>query len=108
MNARHPITQIASLELPVCDSTKGLLNAEIITQAAAKHFNLPYIRIDPLKVDVAAVTDLVSQAYATRYQILPLKITANSVMVATAEPNIEEWINDIKPIVNRDARTSYG
>ena len=98
---RHPITQIAALGLHGIGELKGPLTAESITRATARHFNLPYTRIDPLKIDVAAVTELISQAYATRYQILPIKITANTVTVATAEPNLEEWINDVTPIVKR-------
>ena len=99
---RHPITQIAALELPNAGEQKALLGAEAITRAVANHFNLPYTRIDPLKIDVAAVTELVSQAYATRYQFLPLKITATTVTIATAEPNLDEWINEVTPIVKRD------
>lgn len=99
---RHPITQIAGLGLHAGANGGGSLSAEIITRATAAHFNLPYVRIDPLKIDVSAVTELVSQAYATRYQILPIQINATNVVVATAEPNVEEWIDDIKPIVKRD------
>ncbi|MEM7468277.1 MAG: GspE/PulE family protein [Pseudomonadota bacterium] len=98
----HPITQIASLELASTGEQKGPLSAELITRSVAEFFNLPYVRIDPLKIDVAAVTDLVSQGYATRYQFLPIKVAANQITIATAEPNVDEWITDIRPILKRD------
>ena len=53
---RHPITQIAALGLHSTGEHQGPLSAEIVTRATARHFNLPYTRIDPLKIDVAAVT----------------------------------------------------
>lgn len=98
---RHPITQIAALELKDETTQRGLLNAEAITRHVAAFFDLPYVRIDPLNIDVAAVTKPVSEAYAARFQFLPIKITATTATIATAEPNVTEWQADIAPILQR-------
>ena len=98
---RHPITKIASLELVDETTARGALSAETITRHVAEFFDLPYVRIDPLKIDVASVTKPVSQAYATRFQFLPIKITATTATIATAEPNVTEWQADIAPIIQR-------
>ena len=100
-DSRHPITQIASMELGCNGKKIGSLNAEVITRAVADYYGMPYERIDPLKIDVSAVTELVSEAYATRFQFLPLKVNPTSVTIASSEPNIEEWIADIQPILKR-------
>ena len=42
--------------------------------------------IDPLKVDFTAVTEVMSSAYATRFGILPIKVTTREVLVATTQP----------------------
>lgn len=100
-DARHPINQIGSLELKDATTKNGRLNAETITRYVAEFFQQSYTRIDPLKIDVGAVTALVSQAYATRYQFLPLSVSATTAVIATAEPNIREWEADIQPIIKR-------
>ena len=53
---------------------------------------LPYFHIDPLKIDVARVCSVVSHAYATRFHILPVAVTGDEVVVATAEPFMREWV----------------
>ena len=57
----------------------------------AEKCGLPWLHIDPLKIDVAAVSGLVSHAYATRYGLLPVAVDAHSVTLATAEPFLRDW-----------------
>ncbi|WP_251278269.1 GspE/PulE/PilB domain-containing protein, partial [Enterobacter hormaechei] len=42
-----------------------------------------FLELDPTRVDVAAVTALVSHAYARRHRFLPLAVDAERVLVAT-------------------------
>ncbi|MDP1957380.1 MAG: hypothetical protein Q8J75_04285, partial [Rhodocyclaceae bacterium] len=65
---------------------------------------LDYYHIDPLKVNLTAVTDVVSSAYATRFRILPVEVRADEVVVATAEPFIRSWENELRPILKKDIR----
>ena len=64
---RHPFIRLAELGLRDEQNPAGSLSTESITRIVANACNLPYTRIDPLKIDVEAVTSLVSQAYATRF-----------------------------------------
>ena len=63
---------------------------------------MPYFRIDPLKIDVETVTSLASQAYASRFQFLPVNVTDASVTIATAEPYMRDWELELAPILKRD------
>jgi general secretion pathway protein E len=45
-------------------ATPGPLDIEALTQWLAQRAGLEYLRIDPLKVDVAKVADAMSAAYA--------------------------------------------
>ncbi|MGR8948753.1 MAG: GspE/PulE family protein, partial [Gammaproteobacteria bacterium] len=76
----------------------------VITRDVADFHKLPYVRIDPLKIDVAAVTALMSEAYATRFWILPIKVSPTSVTIASSEPNVDEWISDVQPTLKREIR----
>jgi general secretion pathway protein E len=71
---------------------------EELTRWLAKKVNLPYYYIDPLKIDVASVTLIYSHAYATNYKILPIRVSAEEVVIATAEPFIRSWEVDVAKI----------
>jgi general secretion pathway protein E len=63
---------------------------------------LPYLKIDPMKIDVAAVTQVVSHAYAQRYRILPVAVTDMQVVFASSEPFDTRWVADLGHILRKD------
>lgn len=101
---RHPFAQIAAQTLQSDATPPYPLTLETVTRLVAEACNLVYLRIDPLKIDVEAVTGLVSQGYATRFGFLPVEVTDSYVTIASAEPFIDEWVNEIAPIVKRKIR----
>ncbi|MGE3774285.1 MAG: GspE/PulE family protein, partial [Gammaproteobacteria bacterium] len=98
---RHPFVQVAAQSAHSDTTPSYPLTLETVTRLVAEATKQPYYRIDPLKIDVEAVTSLVSQAYATRWQFLPVDVTDAQVTIATAEPMIAEWEKEIAPIVKR-------
>jgi general secretion pathway protein E len=77
------------------------LSLEFLTVWLAEKVSLPYYRIDPLKIDVSMITSVVSYAYAARFNILPVKVEADCITVATAEPFEKEWENELSRINNK-------
>ena len=53
---------------------------------------MPYLRIDPLKVDVGRVADVMSISYAERRRALPLQVGLHEVTIATCEPFDIAWV----------------
>ena len=51
-----------------------VLDTEALTEWLARRCKLPYLRIDPLKVDVGRVADVMSINYAERRHALPLQL----------------------------------
>ncbi|VAW52238.1 Type II secretory pathway, ATPase PulE/Tfp pilus assembly pathway, ATPase PilB [hydrothermal vent metagenome] len=82
--------------------TQKLLTLEVLTQWMAERVELPYVRIDPLKVEVAEVTEVMSYAYAARYNVLPLKVEGDSITVATAQPFERDWEAELTRIHNKE------
>src|ERR1700704_1181990 len=80
------------------------LTLDALTEWLAKRAGLEYLHIDPLKIDFAAVTEMMSSAYATRFRILPVGVTAKEVIVATAEPHVREWEAELARMIKRDIR----
>ncbi|MDH5179087.1 MAG: GspE/PulE family protein [Gammaproteobacteria bacterium] len=96
----HPLVIIAQQEWKDKLPPHKILNLENLTQWLAGRAGLPYLRIDPLKVDVTSVTRVMSAAYANRYKILPVKVDKESVTIATAEPFIRAWENELSHATN--------
>ncbi len=98
----HPLVIIANQKMNNRRSPRKPLSLEFLTHWLAEKSALPYHKIDPLKVNVAAVMGLVSYAYATRYRILPLAINENTVTFATAEPFVTDWEPDLRHLLRKD------
>ena len=97
----HPLALIANVKaLNPLDGKP--LSLEVLTQWLADKAGLPYLKIDPMKIDVAAVTQVISHAYAQRYRILPVAVTPLQVVFATCEPFDVRWLADLGHILRRD------
>ena len=97
----HPIALIANQKLTNRKDGKPL-SLEVLTQWLADHAKLPYLKIDPMKIDAGAVTQVISHAYAQRYRILPVAVSALQVVIATSEPFDTRWLADLGHILRRD------
>jgi general secretion pathway protein E len=101
---RHPLIVIAEQRWKSVEPPHRVLDLDALTEWLAEWSGLPYYHIDPLKVNLSAVTDVMSSAYATRFRILPVEVRTNEVVVATAEPFIRGWEAELKPILKKDIR----
>jgi general secretion pathway protein E len=97
----HPLALIAN-QKAINPLDGKPLSLEVLTQWVADKAGLPYLKIDPMKIDVAAVTQVISHAYAQRYRILPVAVTPLQVVIATCEPFDTRWIADLGHILRRD------
>lgn len=92
---QHPLVRLANTELMNAKTGKPL-DIETLTEWLAGHCGMPYLRIDPLKVDVGRVADVMSITYAERRRALPLQFGLNEVTVATSEPFDLGWVPEIE------------
>ena len=100
----HPLTIIAEQKWKSQLPPHRPLALDDLTEWFASKVGLEYYHIDPLKIDFTSVTDVMSSAYATRFGILPVRVTAQEVVVATVEPFLREWEKEIKPLVKKSIR----
>ena len=80
------------------------LDTEALTEWLALRVKLPYLRIDPLKVDVGRVAEVMSLHYAEQRKVLPVTVTADLVTVATSEPFDTAWVAEIESHTRRRVR----
>ncbi len=102
LEAVHPLVLLANLKLPSAQRPGTGLGLEALTEWLAGASGLPYLRIDPTRIVVAEVTDLVSQAYARRHRILPVAVTATHARIATSEPMATDWVGDVQRLLRRE------
>ncbi|MGB4485334.1 MAG: GspE/PulE family protein [Pseudomonas veronii] len=93
-HTQHPLECIAALGPCL----------ETLTQWLARHSGQPYLRIDPLKIDVATVVPLMSHAFAQRHGILAVAVDAQSVTVASAEPYVTAWEAGLAQVLKRSIK----
>ncbi len=101
----HPLVVIANQQLRQVQPPHPVLSLEWLTEWLAGKVGLPYLRIDPLKLDIAAVERLlpfISYEYAARYHILPVAADDARVVFATTEPWLTEWRNVLRQTLRRE------
>ena len=102
-SVQHPLVRLASVSMRRAADGKPL-DIESLTQWLAGRAGLDYLRIDPLRVDVGKVADVMSAAYAERHRVLPVQVSATEVVVATAEPFITDWVAEVERQSRRKVR----
>ncbi len=103
-SSQHPLIIIANQKWKDPRDPRKLLHLETLTQWLAEKSDLDYFHIDPFKVDFAAVTKVMSNAYAERYKILPVAVNSTEVTIATAEPFVREWEAQLKHVLRLDIK----
>ena len=100
----HPLVVIADQKWKDPRQPKKTLTIETLTQWLAEKSGLPYLHIDPFKIDFAAVTKVMSAAYAERFKILPVAVTTREATIATAEPYVSGWEESLKQVLRLDIK----
>ena len=95
----HPLVVLAEQGWLSATAPHPPLDVERLTRWLAETTGLEYVRIDPLKIDVGAVTAVIKQAYATRFGILPIAVVGDEVTVATSEPYVREWEHELASVL---------
>ena len=99
--AMHPLNYIASLGLDDQKNTGRKLHDEALCEWLAEQCGLPVFQIDPLKTRVNDVTEVMSFAFAKRHNILCLEVTQETVIIATAQPFITGWEEQLEHVAKR-------
>ncbi len=80
------------------------LTVESLTLWLAGKVNLPHFRIDPLKLDVQRITGVISLPYASRYNVLPVEVSKQELVFATAEPYEQAWEREVSLVQKKRIR----
>ena len=102
-SSQHPLVRLGAVAMQRAQDAKPL-DTELLTEYVAQRTGLQYLRIDPLKVDVGRVADAMSASYAERHKVLPVQVTPQELVVATAEPFVDDWVAEVQRQAKREVR----
>lgn len=100
----HPLEFIASQAPDDLARPGKPLDAETLARWLASEARQPFYRIDPLKINVSAVTPLMSFAFAQRHGILAVDVNEREVTIASAQPFVRKWEADLVHVLKREIR----
>jgi general secretion pathway protein E len=98
-NALHPLESIASRQWLHWSQPDQMLTLDFLTEWLANQSGVARYYFDPLKMDVALCTSIMSYAYASRFGIIAVKVTTSDVVIAVSDPFDTEWLNELSRIV---------
>ncbi|MBB3105542.1 general secretion pathway protein E [Psychrobacter luti] len=110
--AQHPLLTISEFGLPnghaLDSNSENKLTLAWLNQWLAAKADMPLVRIDPLKVDVPEVTQLMSFEYARSQHILPIEVTLDEVVIGTDQPFYTDWHGNIEKLIkSKSYRTVF-
>jgi general secretion pathway protein E len=101
----HPLEIVANRQWSNKSMPEQVLTLDVMTDWLAEQSGLLRHHFDPLKMDVASCTSIMSYAYASRFNVLVVKVTPSEVEIAVTDPFDFEWMSEIERIVNRPITT---
>jgi general secretion pathway protein E len=97
----HPLVAVAQCKLVSRQPLHRMMTLDLLSEWLAGKVGLPFARIDPLRIDFTKVADVMSANYAAKFHILPLELTNDALVVATADPFQVDWESEIARISRR-------
>ena len=100
----HALVSLAERKLRSPARAGRVLELEALTEWLAQKVSMPYVHIDPLKLEFSRIGEVMSSQYASRFKVLPIEVRSNEVVIATSEPFITAWADELKQLLRRDIR----
>lgn len=97
----HPLSYVASLRLDDQSAPGKVLDEQRLSEWLAERAGLELSHIDPLKIDTAKVTEVMSYAFAKRHGILCVQLTNDHIIVACKQPYLMDWIPQLEHVARR-------
>lgn len=87
------------------DTPSKKIDEDLIYKALARSWKISYEKIDQLKLELNLVTGTISESFAAKHLLLPLKIEAGKLVVATPDPFNYEAIKDVEMVSKLKVKT---
>jgi general secretion pathway protein E len=102
--AQHPLVFVAAQSLPDQRRQGKHLTIDSLVEWLGEKSGQPFYRIDPLKIEVGAITQVMSYAFAQRHKILAVEVNKHEVVVASGEPFVNSWESQLEHVTRKTVR----
>jgi general secretion pathway protein E len=99
-----PWELLAAFHLPVQGDKSAVLDEDRLALLLAELSGLPYEKIDPLKLDMKLITQVLSRPFARRHSVLVLRQEGVELVVAVADPFDQEIVENLRRLTGRSIR----
>ncbi|MDO8862784.1 GspE/PulE family protein [Haliea sp. E1-2-M8] len=100
----HPLVFLAEQKIPDPSRPGQTLDMEALLRWQGERTGQAVYEIDPLKINVGAISEVMSRAFAQRHRILAVEVTEDEVVVASAEPWIRAWERNLEHVLRKRIR----
>lgn len=97
----HPVTYLATRQLNDLTRPGKQLDEMALTAWLADTCQLPVFHIDPMKMQVGELAEVMSYAFAKRHDLLCVKITTDELTVAVGQPFMRAWEEQLHQVTRR-------
>ncbi|HLW73798.1 MAG TPA: GspE/PulE family protein [Gammaproteobacteria bacterium] len=104
---QHPLLILGKRGWTDARPPHAALTVESLSVWLAARTGLAYIKIDPLKLDVQRITNVVSLPYASRFNVLPVEVRSREITFATSEPYQHEWEREISQVQKKEIKRVF-
>ena len=87
---------LTSFNLKLAGGEGALIDEELIMQTVAKEHKLPFVKLDPLELEMEVVTKTIPRNFAIRQLLLPFKMEDGLLAMAVYHPDCHGVLEDIE------------
>jgi general secretion pathway protein E len=100
----HPLVFLSEQRLVDAANPGQLLDMDALLAWLGPRVEQDVYIIDPLKINVTEIAEVMSQAFAERHRILAVEVNDREVVIATAEPYIRGWESNLEHVLRKPIR----
>lgn len=107
-SSEHPLSLLSEVKIPDRRNPGKDLTFDDLGVIIARHLKLEYLRVDPVKVNLEVVGNLIPHAYAERLGIVAVEMNEEKVVIVTSEPFVTSWMDEISAQLKRKIELRLG
>ena len=104
IGAVHPLVYLAEQSLPDPSRDGQALDMDQLLAWLSAQVDQQVYEIDPLKINVSAISEVMSKAFAERHQILAVEVNDEEILIASSEPYIRGWESNLQHTLRKPIR----
>ena len=100
----HPLVFLAEQKLEDAANPGRRLDMAALLAWLGARTGQAVFQIDPLKINVTAVAEVMSRAFAERHRILAVEVSEEEVVIASGEPWVCSWEDNLEHVLRKRIR----